>query len=280
MGDSRLWLQRGLTLIGIVCLSWIAFVTVRAAIYQREQAAEFERARAAQALPGPPAVLIASVSATDSDLIGLLDIPRLSVSIPVVKGDDDATLTLAAGHLPDTPRPWEPGNSAIAGHRDGLFRPLKDIRVGDDVLLRTTRGDLRYRVRDTKVVGPDDLSVLARTERQRLTLITCYPFYYVGAAPKRFVVHADRVDDLDTRTARTVPTARAVAKVASAGAGKPSTEKRKLRKVSQKTSVDKRKPSKPVRALSPKPAPEKKSRNVFRKIGAFFKKAIAPRPPA
>ncbi len=276
MRDSRLLVKRALMLIGVTCLGWIGFVTLHAMMYQQEQTKKFERLRAAQALPGPPAPLVANVrgSGDDTNLIGLLDIPRLAVSMPIVSGDDDATLTLAAGHLPDTPRPWEPGNSAIAGHRDGLFRPLKDIRVGDDVLLRTTRGDLRYRVRDTKVVRPDDLSVLSRTKRQRLTLITCYPFYYVGAAPKRFVVHADRVDNLDA------PPARTVAKAASARAEKPSTEKRKLRKVSQKRSVDKRKPSKSVRGLSPEPAPEKKSRNVFRKIGGFFKKAIAPRPPA
>lgn len=110
-----------------------------------------------------------------------------------MSGDDDATLDMAVGHLPDTPRPWEPGNSAMAAHRDGLFRPLKGIKVGDELRLRTREGDFTYRVRETKVVMPTDLSVLEPTEHNSLTLITCYPFNYVGAAPKRFIVHADRV---------------------------------------------------------------------------------------
>ena len=87
----------------------------------------------------------------------------------------------------------EPGNSAIAGHRDGLFRPLKDVKVGDEIRFRTTRDEYRYRVTKTAIVMPDDLSVLApQSGPATLTLITCYPFYYVGAAPKRFVVHAAR----------------------------------------------------------------------------------------
>ena len=89
--------------------------------------------------------------------------------------------------------PWEDGNSAMAGHRDGLFRPLKDVKVGDEIRFRTTRDEFRYRVTKTSIVMPDDLSVLApQSDRPRLTLITCYPFYYVGSAPKRFIVHAAR----------------------------------------------------------------------------------------
>jgi sortase A len=89
--------------------------------------------------------------------------------------------------------PWDTGNSAIAGHRDGLFRPLKDVKIGDEIRFRTTRDQYRYRVTKTSIVTPDDLSVLApQSDPATLTLITCYPFYYVGSAPKRFVVHAAR----------------------------------------------------------------------------------------
>ena len=126
-------------------------------------------------------------------MLAILDIPRLNLSTPVLSGDDAVTLDVAVGHLPDTPLPWEVGNSALAAHRDGLFRPLRDIRVGDGVRLRTQRGDFTYRVRETKIVMPDDLSVLAPTDDHTLTLITCYPFNFVGNAPKRFIVHADRV---------------------------------------------------------------------------------------
>jgi sortase A len=127
-------------------------------------------------------------------VVALLDIPRLHISTPVLSGDDAATLDLAAGHLPDTPKPWEPGNSAFAAHRDGLFRPLRNVRVGDEVRVTTLAGEFTYRVRETRIVWPTDLSVLEPTVGSTLTLITCYPFNFVGNAPKRFVVHADRVD--------------------------------------------------------------------------------------
>jgi sortase A len=123
----------------------------------------------------------------------MLEIPRLGLSAPVVEGDDADALRGAAGHLPDTPHPWENGNSAIAAHRDGLFRPLRRIRVGDEVRVQTVHGPIRYKVRDTRIVEPTDLSVLQPTRGATLTLITCYPFNYVGAAPQRFIVHADRV---------------------------------------------------------------------------------------
>ena len=120
-------------------------------------------------------------------------VPRLKLSTPVIEGDDDSTLDRAVGHLPDTPLPWEDGNSAIAGHRDGLFRPLKDLKVGDEIRFRSTREEFRYKVTRTRIVQPDDVSVLEPRSRDALTLITCYPFYYVGAAPQRFIVHAERV---------------------------------------------------------------------------------------
>ena len=308
MRDKRLWLQRALTLTGIACLGWFGYVTVDAAIFQREQAAEFERLRAAQALPGPPAEIVDSAAEADPNLIGMLDIPRLSVSTPVVRGDDDATLKLAAGHLPDTPAPWEPGNSAIAGHRDGLFRPLKDIRVGDDVFLRTTRGDLRYRVRDMKIVTPDDLSVLEQTTAPTLTLITCYPFYFVGSAPKRFVIRADRVDSVahaaspevreeppvslssasaEESNAREIAAQTSVEPAKAGALSAPiSAEKRKAQKASSRASAGKQKarksvakasgdPQKTRKTLSKPSAQPGKVRNIFRKIGGFFKK---PKP--
>jgi LPXTG-site transpeptidase (sortase) family protein len=212
----------------------------------------------------------------------MLDIPRLSMSTPVVRGDDDATLQLAAGHLPDTPKPWEPGNSAIAGHRDGLFRPLKNIRVGDEVFVRTTRGDLRYRVSDTRIVTPDDLSVLRPTASHTLTLITCYPFYYVGSAPKRFIVHAERVD------AGAPPAVQPISDDVQIVAAGPAVETPKVRKAkAKKVSVDKRKPRKALakrpmekkaagKVVTPAPKPGK-VRGFFRKIGSFFKK---PKPRA
>lgn len=180
----RVWLEWLLVGIGIGCLGVFAYETVEARRFQAERAAEF--ARAAQAY--------APVSVRAGSLIGMLDVPRLNLTAPVIEGDDDATLQRAAGHLPDTPLPWERGNAAVAGHRDGLFRPLKDIKVGDEVRFRTSRDEYRYRVTRTSIVQPDDISVLEPRGPASLTLITCYPFAFVGTAPKRFIVHASRVD--------------------------------------------------------------------------------------
>ena len=175
------WMLLG---FGIGCFGVYAYETVEARRFQAEQTAAFERG-----------VLTRSRSTVvkQGDLVGMLDVPRLRLSTPVIEGDDTGTLRRAVGHLPDTPMPWKAGNSAIAGHRDGLFRPLKDVKIGDEIRFRTTREEFRYRVTGTKVVEPDDLSVLAQHSKPAtLTLITCYPFYYVGSAPKRFVIHAAR----------------------------------------------------------------------------------------
>lgn len=174
------WMLLGL---GVGCLGMYAFETVEARRFQAEQSAAFERAAKEQAAPSRVAA---------GGLVGMLDVPRLKLSTPVIEGDDDGTLDRAVGHLPDTPLPWENGNSAIAGHRDGLFRPLKDLKIGDEIRFRSTRDEFRYRVTKTSIVQPDDLSVLARRPQNSITLITCYPFYYVGSAPKRFIVFAEQ----------------------------------------------------------------------------------------
>ena len=127
-------------------------------------------------------------------VIGRVDVPRLNLSAAIAEGDDDSTLGNAVGHLPDTPLPWQQaGNAAFAAHRDGLFRPLRNIRINDEVNVVTARGEFLYRVTKTQVVNPDDLSVLAPTKTATLTLITCYPFSFIGHAPQRFIVQAERV---------------------------------------------------------------------------------------
>ena len=182
------WLRRLLEWMllgfGIGCLAMYAYERVEARRFQAEQSAAFNRDAQARLVPG---------ALRRGALVGMLDVPRLQLSTPVVEGDDTRTLKRSVGHLPDTPMPWSQGNSAIAGHRDGLFRPLKDVKIGDEIRFRTTREEYRYRVTKTAIVMPDDLSVLApQPDSATLTLITCYPFYYVGAAPQRFVVHAAR----------------------------------------------------------------------------------------
>ena len=185
-------IERVLLGTGIVCLGWWGVVSLHALRYQSQQKATFERMRTAA-----PAVANASAALTTGSLIGSLEIPRLRLSAMIAEGDDDATLKVAIGHLPDTPLPWREGNSALAGHRDTFFRPLQHIRVDDELRLSTVNGDLRYRVRETMVVGPNDVWVLNPTDRPTLTLITCYPFDYVGRAPRRFIVRAERITGVE-----------------------------------------------------------------------------------
>ena len=124
--------------------------------------------------------------------IAVLAIPRLHLQAPVFRGTDDITLNRGAGWIPDTPKPGAIGNSGIAGHRDGFFRGLKDIAVNDVIELRTDHDVETYVVRNFEVVDPTDVGVLAATSDAELTLVTCYPFYFVGPAPNRFIVHAVR----------------------------------------------------------------------------------------
>ena len=112
------------------------------------------------------------------------------MSVAVLQGTTSRILRLGAGHIEGTALPGEGGNSAIAGHRDTFFRELKGIRQNDEIQLQTPSGLFRYEVDWVKVVAPDDISVLAPSTESALTLVTCYPFYFFGAAPKRFVVHA------------------------------------------------------------------------------------------
>ena len=182
----------GLFVIGATSLAWCGVVVGQARLFQTRQRAAFEdMARSAQ---------YADARGTQADsslvtpaVIGQLEIPRLKLSAMVAEGDDEDTLDVAVGHLPDTPLPWQAGNSALAGHRDTFFRALKGVRVGDEIRLASVRGEFRYRVARTLVVEPNDLSVLEPLPEPSLTLITCFPFSYVGNAPRRFIVQANRI---------------------------------------------------------------------------------------
>jgi sortase A len=129
----------------------------------------------------------------DRSLIGRLLIPRLGVRAMVHEGIDEATLRHAVGHVPETVRPGVPGNVGLAAHRDTFFRSLKHIRKRDKIFLETWRGTYEYEVEELEIVGPRDVQVLAPSREPVLTLVTCYPFYYVGHAPRRFVVRARQI---------------------------------------------------------------------------------------
>jgi len=192
----------GCALLGISCLLWYASGVVRASHYQSQKASELVTAR--QGAQGSPQTTRKALPAPErlrpGDVVGRLEIPRLGVSVMVTDGDDDATLAKAAGHLPDTALPCEEGNSAVAGHRDTFFRPVKNLRVHDRLRFVTPQGNFSYTVLHTFIVDPDELWVLQSTGGSMLTLITCYPFSYVGHAPKRYVVQAKRIEEQELTT--------------------------------------------------------------------------------
>ena len=190
-------IQLVLFVVAGVTAAWVAYGSVRAAIYREVNIARIENTPLPAPLPART-VVVADPKAADEDdglgpdgVVGVLEIPRLKLSEVVASGEDDKTLKVALGHLLDTPLPWAQGNSVLAAHRDTHFRPLRDIRQGDLVRLKTRKGVFEYSVKDTMIVAPTDVWVMAPSEERRLTLITCYPFNYVGSAPQRFIVTAE-----------------------------------------------------------------------------------------
>jgi len=185
--------QRVLALVLIVAgaalLLSVAANRMSAASDQREFEATLERLRTAP----EPEERTAPASLPVGEPIGTLEMPRIGLSGVVVEGDSDSVLDGAIGHLSDTPLPWLPGNSALAAHRDAIFRPLRGVVLGDILRLKTPHGDFHYRVRETVIVKPEDLWVLDATPTSMLTLISCFPFDYIGHAPERFIVRADRI---------------------------------------------------------------------------------------
>ncbi len=127
-------------------------------------------------------------------LIGKIEIPRLKLSAVVREGVDNRTLSRAVGHVPQTALPGRPGNVGIAAHRDTFFRPVRGIRKGDLIRMVTPDGTYEYQVENTRVVLPTNVEVLKATPEPSITLVTCYPFNYIGSAPKRFIVRARQVE--------------------------------------------------------------------------------------
>ena len=119
---------------------------------------------------------------------GVLEIPSLKLTVPIFDGTSELVLNRGIGWIEGTAMPGENGNVGLAGHRDGYFRGLKDLRLGDTIEVESVGRRLRYRVTELKVVEPTDVSVLDPTDEPSVTLVTCYPFYYVGNAPQRYIV--------------------------------------------------------------------------------------------
>jgi len=152
---------------------------------------------------------VRSYKESQSKLFGppmaVLEIPKIQLAVPLLDGTDDLTLNHAVGHIAGTARPGERGNIGIAGHRDGFFRGLKDIGVGDEIELRTLKGTDRYIVDQVRIVTPDKADVLRPRSVPSLTLVTCYPFYFIGSAPKRYVVMASLMHEKSSGSGSTMP---------------------------------------------------------------------------
>lgn len=194
------WSQRALFACAILLLGYCGFALTDAWLFQRRESRELERLlrerRAASAVAPQPvlaAIPTAVPAAEAGSLIGRIEIPRLLLSVVVVEGVDKTSLRRAVGHIPRTALPGAAGNVGLAGHRDTFFRPLKDIKIEDEIQVSTLNGTFKYKVVSLRIVDPENVGVLAPSGENVLTLVTCYPFYFVGPAPKRWIVRAKQV---------------------------------------------------------------------------------------
>jgi sortase A len=178
------WIQACLWIAGCLAIGYCAFIWGRAR-YDQAQA----NWALSHVLPGDPGT-DAPKAAAEGSLFGRIDIPRLDISVIVFEGTSDDTLARGVGHLRGTATPGERGNLVLAGHRDTFFRELRNIRQGDQITVKGTDADYQYSVDSTAIVQPTQTEVIRPTDDAILTLITCYPFYYIGSAPQRFIVRA------------------------------------------------------------------------------------------
>lgn len=213
VGGTWVLLERIAWVLGLGAIGIWGAVHVASTIGARQDLKRFEALRTSNAEPPPPAerqAALPQVSRPDLTLwdlkrvkaweasltrpapapLAVLRIPKIRLEVAVLPGTDDAVLDRAVGHIDDTALPGTDGNSGIAGHRDGFFRGVKDIAEGDAVELQTLKGSQMYHVERIWIVSPDDVSVLDPTPGRSLTLVTCYPFYFIGSAPQRLIVRA------------------------------------------------------------------------------------------
>lgn len=194
-GKSRAWraalLQRRtlsllLVLIGIGLLGYVASEYWGMYHSQQKLEMEWQRQAALVNVPGAPKL-------TADDLLTRVVIPKINLDAIVVEGVSYKDLSKGPGHIKDTAMPGEPGNAVISGHRDTFFRHIYELSKGDEIQIRRDGKVFRYEVTGKEIVMPDDVGVLKQTADPQLTLITCYPTYYIGPAPKRLVVFSKLV---------------------------------------------------------------------------------------
>jgi len=187
---------------GLLALGCCGGYPVKAWLYQADAARRFARERLNEQRPTDKPSPFKSATAakrpypTSGSAIAVLAIPRVGLSTVVLEGTGESELKLGLGRIRGTSLPGGGGNVGVAGHRDTSFRQLRRIRKGDTIRVITRELEYHYKVVFTEVVGPDDVQVLYSTQHEMLTLVTCYPFKFVGRAPKRFIVRADCLDCL------------------------------------------------------------------------------------
>ena len=204
------WIQRLLLIIGLLLLGIYVGAHIHRAIMSRAEVRRFEDLQAKPDAGTSENLLSASGLKVDFKLwsqkrieeyerslsehfappLAILRIAKVNLEVPVLEGTDDLTLNRGVGHILGTGLPGEEGNIGIAGHRDGFFRTLKDIGPGDTIEVVTTSRTEIYTVDEIVLVRPTDVSVLQRRPTRSLTLVTCYPFYFIGSAPQRYIVQA------------------------------------------------------------------------------------------
>jgi sortase A len=195
------WMSCMLLALGVTSLGYVGFILVDAKAFQvyanwrLNRSIEVSRVSSVLPLSVSPSNHAGSARRfppTLGSAVGRIEISRIGVAVIIAEGTDEKTLQRAVGHIMGTALPGEQGNVALAGHRDTFFRELRNIRQDDEVTLTTPVGSFNYRVDSIKVVAPEDIEVLKDSDESILTLVTCYPFYFVGPAPKRFIVRAHR----------------------------------------------------------------------------------------
>jgi len=205
------WSRYPFFIVGILALSYCATVLLDTWMYQVYETWRFQRAlkgsqtsaRSVEQLASPPLPARAEADRARAESFGIdghtgsplgrIEISSIGLAAMIAEGVDRRTLRRAVGHIPGTPLPGQPGNVVITGHRDTFFRGLRNIHKDDEITLTTLYGSHRYRVDFTEVVEPTANEVLNDSADAILTIVTCYPFYFVGPAPKRFIVRAHRI---------------------------------------------------------------------------------------
>jgi len=180
------WSRRVLLICGVLALAYVGFTLADAWSYQKNAGLRLDEqihAQEAHQAVSRPVV-------KEGDSIGRIEIPKIGLSAIVLEGATWKTLRRGAGHIEGTAFPGETGNIGIAGHRDTFFRGLKDIRANDEIQIQTSSGVVRYEVDWIQITNPADVAVISPSAGFALTLVTCYPFHYIGAAPERYIVHA------------------------------------------------------------------------------------------